>query len=473
MKYFYLLSLTLFTASGVLGQTPGKINYQAVAREVSTGVPLSDQNVYIVTSIHRGQPDGTIVYQESHDTQTNAFGLFTVFIGGGDVVTGNFSSIDWGADAHWLHVQLDAGDGLQDLGSMQFVSVPYALHAKSAEEVDDADPDPSNELINTAVYNPQLQQIAIHEGVDNEVTIDLSELPVDDADADPTNELITDAFYDDTSGAIVINEGVDNQVSIDMSDFSVDDADNDPTNEMITEFSLTGTNLFIQEVNPHTVSLARFRIDSLRLVDGQVLEVFEGGASTSVDLSVFTDEEHWFRSPEEPVVYNENDRIGVGTSTPEAKMDIHNDVPGTPDFKITSSTGVPLVHIESNRVGFGTDDPTSSVELRGSLAVGVTVIEASDSPYQVSPLDHIVVCRLTSTTPQDLIVALPDPETCPGRLITIRKTGPNPGATSVHINFGGAQLDYANAVLILSGSQPKTVTLLSLGEDGWTELISP
>ena len=474
MKSFYLLSLALFAASGILGQTPAKINYQAVARDVTTGNAVVDQAVYIVASIRQGGPGGNIVYQEDHpDVSTNAFGLFSLFIGGGEVVAGSFSDIQWGADAYWLEVQIDLGEGLENLGAMQFVSVPYAIHAGTVDHVEDADADPTNELINNAFYSSDTGGIVIQEGPDNEVNIDLSEFSVEDADSDPTNELITDAYYSAEEGGIVIQEGPDNEVHIDLSEFSVEDADSDPTNEMITEFSLFGTNLFIQEVNPHTVSLSRFKIDSVKLSDDNTLVIYEGGVPNGVDLSSFADEEHWFRDEEEPVVYNEADRIGIGTAEPGAKLQVKNEDSTAPDFVVTNSADIPMLHIGANRIGIGTDEPSSSVDMRGSLALGVTLIEEGDSPYVVSPTDNIIVCRLSSVQPSDLIVQLPDPATCPGRLITVRKTGPNPGAVSVFIDFNGAQLDYGTAVLILSGSQPKTVTLLSLGGDGWTELISP
>ncbi len=517
MKTFYLLSVMFIAALSVSAQAPAKINYQAVARNAATGVVVGEQDVYIIASIREGSPGGSIVYQEEHaDISTNAFGLFSVYIGGGAVTSGNFNEIQWSDGAYWLEIQIDIGNGLETLGAMQFMSVPYALHSQTTENVEDADADPTNELINQAFYSPEVNGIVIQEGIDNELTIDLSGFSVDDADADPTNELINDAFYSPEANGIVIQEGLDNEVIIDLSEFSaddadadptnelindafyspdehgiviqegldnnviidmsefpIDDADNDPTNEMITEFSLFGTNLFIQEVNSHTVSLSRFKIDSLRLFEGSILEVFEGGTPHGVDLGVLANEEHWFRAPESSVVYNETDNIGIGTSGPTAKLEVKNDQLDIADFAVTNASNIPMLHIGSNRVGIGTNEPKSSFELRGSVGVGLTIIKEDDSPYSVTPTDNIIVCRLSSVLPEQLVIELPDPSTCPGRLITVRKTGPNHGAVSVFFDFGGAQLDYGSAVLILSGSQPKTVTLLSLGADGWTELISP
>ncbi|NQY06767.1 MAG: hypothetical protein HRT68_11420 [Flavobacteriaceae bacterium] len=48
-----------------------------------------------------------------------------------------FSTIDWGGDNYYLQVELDleAGRNFILIGATQFVSVPYALRAKSADIV--------------------------------------------------------------------------------------------------------------------------------------------------------------------------------------------------------------------------------------------------------------------------------------------------------------------------------------------------
>jgi len=41
--------------------------------------------------------------------------------------SGAFDNIDWGIDDHYLNVQIDTGSGLVDMGTTQFMAVPYAL----------------------------------------------------------------------------------------------------------------------------------------------------------------------------------------------------------------------------------------------------------------------------------------------------------------------------------------------------------
>src|SRR5690606_26413137 len=105
-----------------------------------------------------------------------------------------------------------------------------------------------------------------------------------DADADPTNELINDAVYNPETHSIDIQEGVDNTVIISLDEFPIEDADSDPMNEAITGFNLMGNNLHIEEVNTHTVSLARFKVDSVSLGSDNIFSLYEGGTVYSVDL---------------------------------------------------------------------------------------------------------------------------------------------------------------------------------------------
>ena len=117
-----------------LGQTPQGLNYQAVARD-STGAVLINNTLTVQFSIISDSITGNISWQETHSVTTNDFGLFTTIIGQGTSTSVGFSAtfdkIDWGSANHFLNVQID---GL-DMGTTQFMSVPYALYAKSTEVV--------------------------------------------------------------------------------------------------------------------------------------------------------------------------------------------------------------------------------------------------------------------------------------------------------------------------------------------------
>jgi hypothetical protein len=133
----------IFTLLGVLmtfvfisqlnAQVPQAFNYQAVARN-SSGNLLANQAVGIKLIIHQGSASGTIVYSETHSTTTNQFGLFTVSIGQGTVVTGTFASITWSSGNYWLEAQLDPAGGTSytSMGASQLLTVPYAMYAANA-----------------------------------------------------------------------------------------------------------------------------------------------------------------------------------------------------------------------------------------------------------------------------------------------------------------------------------------------------
>ena len=55
-------------------------------------------------------------------------------IGNGTIQSGNFGSITWEADNYFLKVELDAQGGINyfNMGTVEFLSVPYALYAKNS-----------------------------------------------------------------------------------------------------------------------------------------------------------------------------------------------------------------------------------------------------------------------------------------------------------------------------------------------------
>lgn len=144
MLSFFFLS---FLLSNITGQSPPAFNYQAVVRD-NLGQVMASQDVSFKISIIQNNPIGSVVYSELHDQTTNAFGLINLEIGHGTVVTGDFSAIQWDADKHYLKIEMDPAGGTSfvEMGISQILSVPYALYADVAGDVDDADADPENEL---------------------------------------------------------------------------------------------------------------------------------------------------------------------------------------------------------------------------------------------------------------------------------------------------------------------------------------
>ncbi len=133
MKNLYLWAAFLLCCNYGYGQAPLGFNYQAVVRNAA-GNPISNQNVGIRFTIHDGGPMGTVVYSENDTVPANQFGLITVVMGGGNALQGSIGAINWAAGNKYLQVEIDpsGGNTYNDMGTVQLLSVPYALYAESA-----------------------------------------------------------------------------------------------------------------------------------------------------------------------------------------------------------------------------------------------------------------------------------------------------------------------------------------------------
>lgn len=111
-------------------QAPQAFPYQAVARD-NAGNLLSNQAIALRFSILNTSSTGTVVYQEKQNVTTNSLGLFNVNIGQGTVLSGTFSTINWGSGSKFIKVELDpaGGNTFTVMGTTQLLSVPYAMYA--------------------------------------------------------------------------------------------------------------------------------------------------------------------------------------------------------------------------------------------------------------------------------------------------------------------------------------------------------
>ncbi len=121
-------------------QSVSAFRYQAVLHQ-SSGYVLSNQEVNIRISILQDNAGGTMVYQETHTAETNPFGLINLAIGTGTVLTGDLTGIYWGSSCHYMRIEVDTtdGDNFYDMGTIQLLSVPYALYAKDVSTVEPED----------------------------------------------------------------------------------------------------------------------------------------------------------------------------------------------------------------------------------------------------------------------------------------------------------------------------------------------
>jgi hypothetical protein len=131
MKSVLFLLLLLVFGVTMYSQVPQGIPYQAVARD-NQGSPISNQSVTIQFSLHEASADGQVIFRETHNTTTNAQGLFSLTFGSGVATVGSFANINWGSGYKFLQVEADFGSGYVDLGTQQLMAVPYALYSGSS-----------------------------------------------------------------------------------------------------------------------------------------------------------------------------------------------------------------------------------------------------------------------------------------------------------------------------------------------------
>jgi hypothetical protein len=133
MKKIFLTFLVIIGAAGIYAQAPEGFSYNAIVRNAS-GNAIVDQAVSFRFGIVKGRTSGAVVYGEKHNLLTDSFGSVSLVIGNGTDKTGDFATIDWGADSYYLKIELDITGSTfyTDMGTTQLLSVPYALYSKTA-----------------------------------------------------------------------------------------------------------------------------------------------------------------------------------------------------------------------------------------------------------------------------------------------------------------------------------------------------
>jgi hypothetical protein len=133
LRLFTLLMSGVVMEQTVSAQVPQTFNYQGIARDAGGNV-LPNRRIGVELSVLDGGPTGTVVYSETFTDTTNAFGLFSMPVGGGTVVSGSFAGINWAIGNKYLQTAIDLSGGTSYSlsGTTQLLSVPYALYAQNA-----------------------------------------------------------------------------------------------------------------------------------------------------------------------------------------------------------------------------------------------------------------------------------------------------------------------------------------------------
>lgn len=401
ITYPAVLLCGLLFSPTVFSQLPQLVNYQAVARNTTSGQELANTEVLVFITIWANGPQELEVYHEEHSTNTNQFGLFTLQIGGGES-NDDFSSIEWGAANHYLQVDIDAGEGMQTVSTTQFLSVPYALYAASAGNVNDDDADPENELNSSLEFDSTNSTISI---------------------TDPGG-----TYFQDLSSLI-------------------NDDDADPLNELIDE-------------------------NSFNINEEQILTITENGVEHTVDLSNVFEDEDWLYNDDESAIYNNENKVGIGTESPVAKLEVKGNAAGTAHL-LTVKNGLEseiFTVRNNNRTGVNISDPNSSFQVDGSYAGRINFISAnSNGTLIVDEEEQYIVVNFTSAS-ITYNVQLPLAVTCPGRVYHIKKLANTFPGTLVLQPSGSDLIDgFDSSITVTVGSSLGSgqSTVVSAGVNGW------
>lgn len=371
----------IFTANQTLAQTaPQKFNYQAVARNAD-GKALTGQQLALRIAILSAEDLDRSVYSEEHMVTTNKLGLFNIAIGGGEVLEGEFSSIEWGSASHYLSIQMDTeGSGrFVEMGVSQLLSVPYALYAEKSGEAANAGDgrnDPNDWTING------------NAGTDDAInfigTLDAQDLAIRTNDTEVARFKTSGELELATGGGITVGG---------YNALNMDGTRNIHIGENAGAFSTGDQNAFIG-YNAGKVNTAGSKNTFIGPTAGRVNTTgnqnsFIGGRAgfnnASGSQNTFIG---WLAGPQN-VSGNENTFIGkyagLSNTTGSLNTYIGSNADGDPGLTNSTAIGAGSTVTQSNsvvlgnnaNVGIGTGAPAYKLDVKGDISASGRYIDSS------------------------------------------------------------------------------------------------
>ena len=124
MRVLKKLLLFLLISVGINAQ----FNYQAIVKDSDGNIVTNNQVKFKFSLIYQSSI-ATPVFVEEHEVITPPYGVVNLSVGGGTVVNGTFSDLDW-SQSVFMKEELDTGSGYQDMGTRKVASVPVAENSK-------------------------------------------------------------------------------------------------------------------------------------------------------------------------------------------------------------------------------------------------------------------------------------------------------------------------------------------------------
>ena len=136
-----ILFVLLLFSFRIFAEVPEKVSFQAIVRDGQNNL-VTIRSIGMKISILQGSSNGNVVYAETQTPTTNINGLVSFEIGTGVLVLGNFESINWSNGPYFIKTETDTdgGNNYTISGTSQLISVPYAIHAKTVDNITETDP---------------------------------------------------------------------------------------------------------------------------------------------------------------------------------------------------------------------------------------------------------------------------------------------------------------------------------------------
>lgn len=127
MKIIKILGLLMITQLAY-GQFSQGMTYQGYLIN-GDGQGIANKNVSVNVVISGNNSE---YYAETHDTSTDANGVFSLVIGDGNATSGAMANVDWVVSVPEMSLSYDLldGEGTRSLGSTEFQAVPFCFYSR-------------------------------------------------------------------------------------------------------------------------------------------------------------------------------------------------------------------------------------------------------------------------------------------------------------------------------------------------------
>ena len=347
--FVQLLYLILFFPSIFLAQAPESMNYQAVIRNGS-GDLVTSQQVGLRIKILQGSTTGSSVYEETYSPTTNSYGLVNLQLGTGTVQSGTFSSIDWGNGPYFVETAADISGGTSyvTLSTTQFMSVPYALYAKSSDSWhSNANTTFSDKKVSVGHIN-ELYPLSVQSFHDGTISRGIDVLRTDNSGTNmgvPMSFSLLNSNNQPFEFGKVVGRTQSNTSGAEVGSLSLQVADGTPWGQNYEQERMRIDNDMVTinaENTANSVATLRLRGTNNNGDHSQLVDM-KSAVDGHVTSSKFTIATRNQGTMNDHFVIDSEGKVGIGTNSPDVKLEVNG------DFRIPIGNAVRLAGQNSSQ----------------------------------------------------------------------------------------------------------------------------